>query len=397
MVVKFEPSVLTGKICAPPSKSVCHRALIAASLSRGESVVENISLSNDIKATLGCLKSLGAKIEIKGSSAQISGITNPPETAELFCDESGSTLRFLIPVAAALCKKTVFLTSGRLSKRPLTAYEDIFNIEKNGEKITVSGGFSGSEFTLPGDISSQFVTGLLLSVPFFSSDGAVVLSSPLQSKPYVDITLDVMRRFGVEVKNCDYKKFTFKAPQSYSAQSFTVEGDMSNAAFLDGFSLCGGDVTVTGLSLDSLQGDRVYKSYFEQLKNGCPTLDISDCPDLAPVLLAVSAYLNGCVLKGTKRLKIKESDRGEAMKAELLKLGADVTVLDDEIILKKAKLHKPEEALKSHNDHRIAMALSLLCSRLGGTIEGFEATDKSYPEFLNDIKKLGARAEICEV
>lgn len=397
MVVKFEPSVLNGEICAPPSKSVCHRALIAAALSGGESVVENISLSNDIKATLGCLKSLGAKAEIKGSSVRISGITNPPETAELFCDESGSTLRFLIPVAAALCKKTVFLTSGRLSKRPLTAYEDIFNIEKNGEKIIVSGGPSGTEFTLPGDISSQFVTGLLLAMPLFSSDGAVALSSPLQSKPYVDITLDVMQSFGVEVKNCDCKKFTVKAPQSYSARSFKVEGDMSNAAFLDAFSLCGGNVTVTGLSPDSLQGDRVYKNYFEQLKSGCPTLDISDCPDLAPVLLALSAYLNGCVLKGTKRLKIKESDRGEAMKTELLKLGADVTVLDDEITVKKAKLHKPQEALQSHNDHRIAMALSVLCSHFGGTIEGFEATDKSYPEFLNDIKKLGAKAEICEV
>ncbi len=397
MVVKFEPSVLKGEVTAPPSKSVCHRALIAAALSKGESFINNISLSDDINATVGCLRALGAKIEITGSSALVRGIENPPESAELFCNESGSTLRFLIPVAAALCKKTVFITSGRLSKRPLSAYEDTFNIEKDGEKITVTGGFRGGKCTLPGDISSQFVTGLLLSMPLFECGGDVFLSSPLQSKPYVDITLSVMKSFGVEVENYGYGRFSVGASQKYTPKDFRVEGDESNAAFLDAFNCFGGKVGVLGLFSDTLQGDRVYKEYFKKLKNGCPTLDITDCPDLAPVLLAVAAALYGCVLKGTKRLKIKESDRGEAMKEELLKFSADVTVLDDEIIVKKSTLKVPHAMLSSHNDHRIAMALSVLCLSFGGSISGFEAVNKSYPEFLNDIKKLGAKAEIYEV
>lgn len=397
MVVKFEPSVLKGEVTAPPSKSVCHRALIAAALSKGESVINNISLSDDINATVGCLRVLGAKIEITGSSALVRGIENPPESAELFCNESGSTLRFLIPVAAALCKKAVFITSDRLSERPLSAYEDTFNIEKDGEKITVTGGFRGGKCTLPGDISSQFVTGLLLSMPLFKCGGEVFLSRPLQSKPYVDITLSVMKSFGVEAENYGYGRFSVGASQKYTHKDFRVEGDESNAAFLDAFNCFGGKVDVLGLSCDTLQGDRVYKEYFEKLKNGCPTLDITDCPDLAPVLLAVAAALDGCVLKGTKRLKIKESDRGEAMKEELLKLSADVTVLDDEIIVNKSTLKAPKAELCSHNDHRIAMALSVLCLSFGGSISGFEAVNKSYPEFLNDIKKLGAKAEICEV
>lgn len=396
MIVNFKKSTASGEIFAPPSKSFCHRALICAALSDGKSVINNISLSEDIKATVSCLEALGAKIKINGASATVFGIkrTEPQKEALLFCNESGSTLRFLIPVAAVLSNKTRLSGSERLLERPLGVYEKLFDIKKESGFITVSGGFNGEKIYVDGSVSSQFITGLIFAFAI-SGGGEIALTSPLSSKPYIDITADVLKHFGVTVENENYE--SFKVSGKFAPHDYTVEGDCSNAAFLDAFNLFSGNVSVLGLNEKTLQGDYAYKKYFELLKTGAPVLPVDDCPDLAPVLLAVAAGLNGCILTGTKRLKIKESDRGEAMKEELLKFGACVKTDENTITVKKSELHTPETLLSSHNDHRIAMALSVLCSIYGGKIDGFEATAKSYPTFLNDIKKLGIKAESCEV
>lgn len=398
MIVKFEKSRAVGTAAAPPSKSYCHRALICAALSEGKSIIKNVALSEDIKATAGCLKSLGAKIEFFDGCASVEGIVKGSEISEasLFCNESGSTLRFLIPVAAVLAKKSIFTGSERLLARPLNVYSDIFNMSPDGGKITVEGGFKGGRIYVDGSVSSQFITGLLFALSLIPGGGEIVLTAEAASKPYLDITLEVLRHFGVNA-SCDGYKTFMVLGGGFKSCDYTVEGDCSNAAFLDAFNLFSGDVNVSGINKSTLQGDFIYKKYFAMLKEGTPVLPVDDCPDLAPVLLAAGAGLNGCTLTGTKRLKIKESDRGEAMREELLKLGAVVEASEDSIIVKKCALHAPEALLSSHNDHRIAMALSVLCSIYGGKIDGFEATAKSYPTFLNDIKKLGIKAEPCEV
>lgn len=397
MIVSFEKSTACGEIVAPPSKSFCHRALICASLTNGKSVIKNISLSEDIKATASCLTSLGANIEFDGNFATVYGIDKekPLEEARLFCNESGSTLRFLIPVAAVLAKKAVFGGSERLLERPLNVYESIFDLKKESSFITVSGGFSGGRVYADGNVSSQFITGLMFALSLCEGGGEIILNSLLSSKPYIDITIEVLKCFGITVKTDNYNSFSVSG--TLKPCDYTVEGDCSNAAFLEAFNLFSGEVKVSGINESTLQGDYTYKKYFEMLKNGTPVLPVDDCPDLAPVLMSVAAGLNGCVLTGTKRLKIKESDRGEAMKKELSKFGARVSVGDDSITVEKTELFEPKEILSSHNDHRIAMALSILCSVYGGKAEGFEAINKSYPEFLNDIKKLGIKAEIQKV
>lgn len=398
MIVNFEKSKAMGSVAAPPSKSYCHRALICAALSEGKSVIKNVALSEDIKATAGCLKSLGAKIEFFDGCASVEGIKKGSVISEasLFCNESGSTLRFLIPVAAVLTKKATFTGSERLLERPLNVYSDIFNMSFENGKIIVDGAFEGGRLYVDGSVSSQFITGLLFALSLIPSGGELVLTTEASSKPYIDITLEALGHFGVSIENNGYKSFKVSGG-GFTSCDYTVEGDCSNAAFLDAFNLFSGDVKVFGINENTLQGDYIYKKYFDMLKVGTPELPVDDCPDLAPVLLAVAAGLNGCVLTGTKRLKIKESDRGEAMRVELSKLGARVFVNEDSITVKKSELHAPCEILLSHNDHRVAMALSVLCSVFGGTVSGFEATAKSYPEFLNDIKKLGIKAELCEV
>lgn len=398
MIVKFEKSKAVGTVSAPPSKSYCHRALICAALSEGKSVIRNVALSEDIKATAGCLKALGAKIDFFDGCASVEGLKKGSVISEasLFCNESGSTLRFLIPVAAVLTKKATFTGSERLLERPLNVYSDIVNMSFESGKITVEGILEGGRIYVDGSVSSQFITGLLFALSLIPRGGELVLTTEASSKPYIDITLEALEHFGVSVINDGYKAFKVHGG-GFTSCDYSVEGDCSNAAFLDAFNLFSGDVNVSGINESTIQGDYIYKKYFDMLKAGTPVLPVDDCPDLAPVLLAVAAGLNGCTLTGTKRLKIKESDRGEAMRAELLKFGARVFVNEDSIVVKKSELHAPSEMLLSHNDHRVAMALAVLCSLCGGTVSGFEATAKSYPEFLNDIKKLGIKAELCEV
>ncbi len=400
MNIMIKPSVASGKINAPPSKSCAHRLLICAALAKGKSVIENIGTNDDIIATASCLKELGAKIEVEGSTAVVYGIENnkKAEIINLFCNESGSTLRFLIPLSLAFSDTATFSGSDRLLERPQSVYEELFDemgcyLKKDDKYLVAGGELKSGAYKIRGDVSSQFLTGLLFALPLLNGNSEIILTTPLQSSPYVDITIDVLSKFGVEITKSE-TGFYIKGNQQYLPQNFTVEGDWSNSAFLEAFNLIGGNVMLEGMNEKSCQGDKVYRKYFSELSKGTPTLDITDCPDLGPVLISCAALSNGATLTGTKRLKIKESDRGIAMQTELSKFGVDIIVNEDEIIIPKTELKEPEEILNCHNDHRIAMSLAVLCSKVGGTLENARCVNKSYPEFFDDIKKLGIQYDI---
>lgn len=393
MTVTISKSKAVGKVYAPPSKSVAHRALICAALSTG-STVKNIAFSKDIKATLESLKALGANVEIDGTDVKIGGlcINSLKNETPLPCNESGSTLRFLIPLCMCCENEITLQGTEKLFTRPLSVYSEICekqNIyyKQESTSVTVGGTLKSGEYCVRGDISSQFITGLLYALPILSGDSKIIVTGNFESESYVDITLSVLSQFGIEILKND-NVFYIKGNQKYKSTEITVEGDCSNAAFLDAFNLLGGEVEVLGLNSQTLQGDRVYKDMFCALKNGEKQFDLSDCPDLAPVMFALSAHFGGAHFVGTKRLKIKESDRGAAMSEELKKFGAEVIIGDNEIEIKGGTLHSPKDILCGHNDHRVVMALSLLCSIYGGTISGAEAVSKSYPDFFEKIQSL---------
>ncbi len=390
MNVYIEKSRPCGEIYAPPSKSMAHRNLICAALSKGKSTISNIDFSDDIKATLDCMEAIGARYEIKENAVIVEGVEKILSDIILPCRECGSTIRFFIPICASGGGSFTFLGSKTLLSRPMTVYEDIFKKQEikftnDGEKISLSGILKGGNFSVKGDISSQFISGLLFALPLCENDSVITLIPPIESKSYIMLTLSVLKDFGI---NIDFKenKLYIKGNQKYIPCDTTVEGDFSNAAFFEALNYLGGDVSVKGLS-ESLQGDRIYKELFEKIKNGNSVTDISDCPDLGPVLFSVASVYGG-TFTGTGRLKIKESDRGRAMAEELSKFGVKVILDDDKITVEKATLQKPHTSLYGHNDHRIVMALSVLLTVTGGEIQGANAVKKSLPDFFNRLEKL---------
>lgn len=398
MNAKFEPCKLKGVINAPPSKSMAHRFLLGAALSGKKCNISGIDYSEDILASIDCLKALGAKIDTDGDTVTV----NPEgfmkcENAVLNCRESGSTLRFFIPLCLILGKEVTLSGSKRLFERPLDVYEEIckqhnFKFEKGETFVKVCGNLESGHYKVRGDISSQFVTGLVFALVYLGQTSTIEIIPPFESKSYIDLTLCALNAFGADVEFSD--QYTIEIKESELCEySGKVEGDYSNAAFLDAFNYIGSDVKINNLNPDSYQGDKVYKEYFEKISNGTPTLDVSDCPDLAPVLIALSSLKNGAHLLGTERLKAKESDRGMAMHEELKKLGGGLVFGDNCITVPKQKLKNTGILLDGHNDHRIVMALSVILSKIGGEISGTEAVRKSYPGFFVDILKLGAKVQ----
>lgn len=393
MTVSIKKSKVRGTIAAPPSKSMAHRVLICGALSGG-SEIYNIEYSNDVLATLDCLTALGAKIEPQGNKIKCGGL-NPfnAKEATLDCRESGSTLRFMIPLAFLSGAKITLTGSERLFARNLTIYEDVAKqnniaFEKNDSSLTVCGKLKSGSYKIAGNISSQFISGLLFALPLLDGDSTLEITGEYESEPYVDLTIKSLSDFGVKIEKCG-RIYNIKGNQKYETKNITVEGDYSNAAFLDGFNLLGGDVLVTGLDESSLQGDKIYKKMYEGLKTGEKQFDLSNCPDLAPVMFALSAVFGGAHFTGTKRLKIKESDRAVAMQTELKKFGIKVNVNDNDVTVHGGELKAPSETLCGHNDHRIVMALSLLCTLTGGNINDAQSVAKSYPDYFEKIKTLG--------
>lgn len=404
MRVTFRRGRAEGSVYAPTSKSMAHRLLICAGLSEGKSVIHGVSECEDVLATIDCLRAFGIECVRDGDTVTVIGgkdLVKHAPIESLCCRESGSTLRFLLPVALLSGSDTVLCGASGLMQRPMTVYEEIcaergLKYEKRDGCITVKGPLSAGEYKVVGNISSQFISGLIFALTLADGDSIISITPPIESRSYINLTVSALREFGVTVTWSDERTLYIKGNQKYCACETTVEGDYSNAAFLDALNLLDGSVEVLGLNDGSLQGDKVYKGMYRMLCKGTPTIHIGDCPDLGPVLFALSAVKNGAVFSGTRRLKIKESDRSGAMAEELKKFGTSVTVYDDSVVVYPADFHAPSEPLCGHNDHRIVMALSVLLTLTGGCIEGAEAVKKSFPDFFECLSSLGIDIETEE-
>ncbi len=391
-------SILNGSVAIPPSKSAAHRALACAFLAGGGSVSPIIS-SNDMRAMQQVIDALKSGERV------------------IDCIESGNTLRFMLPVAAALGREVTFVGSGRLPERPITEYLRLFPQHgvscraTNGKiPLALSGKLTSGDYEIAGNISSQYITGLLFALPLLEGDSRIVLTTKLESKPYVDMTLKVMRDFGVTADETDYGYFV-PGNQQYAVRDYTVEADWSQAAFFLAAGAIGGEVILTGLDMSSVQGDKeivnVLKRFGADIEIGedCiisrksalsgTEIDASDIPDTVPALAVTAAFANGkTVIKGAERLRLKESDRIESVAENLRRMGISVEETADGMIITGGKPHGAE--LLGYNDHRIVMAFSVAAAYADGesTITEANAIDKTYPTFFEDYAKLGGKINV---
>ena len=411
------PQRLKGQVIIPPSKSLAHRSIISAALCRGESIIHNIEISKDIEATMNIMEDLGGKIKKEKDSLKINGeniFKYSKAELNFQCNESGSTLRFLIPIALVKEGSYIFHGKGNLGERPLTPYYDIFKehninyiVDKEGLPLRIKGSLKSAIYKVPGNISSQFISGLLFALPMLKGDSEIRITTPLESRGYVDLTIDVLRNFGITIKNCGYEKFLIGGNQSYTPGDFTVEGDYSQGAFYLVAGAIGNEVVCKGLKKESLQGDKAIldilkemgvtveleKDYIKALPSEIKGIDIdgSQCPDLVPVLAVLSSLAKGTTrIKNVGRLRIKECDRLFATARELNKIGGRIKELEDSLIIEGIDEFRGG-TVNSHNDHRIAMALAIAATRAKEPviIEEPLAVEKSYPKFFEDYISLG--------
>lgn len=397
-------SLLRGELSIPASKSCAHRALICAALAEGRSVISGVTMSKDIEATIGAMTALGASFSVEESTITVDGISEVPEKALIDCCESGSTLRFVLPIAAALGIESVFSGRGRLPQRPIDIY--FRELGRNGADFhsrtmpyIISGKLRGERYEVEGNVSSQFVTGLLFALPLLGEDSEIILTSHLESRPYVEITLDMLSRFGISIEKT-YNSFRIKGGQKYKPHDETIEGDYSQAAFFFVANALGSDVKINNLLPDSVQGDRRITDIIASAsKNGTVSgfrADCSDIPDLVPILAVLGAFgAEESVIYNAERLRIKESDRLSATADMLNALGGDVTVTQDGLVIRPTgSMHGG--SIDSVGDHRIAMAAAIAATRISEdvVIKGAEAVEKSYPGFFRDYAKLGGKANV---
>ncbi len=408
MTVTIHPAPLAGALRVPPSKSQAHRVLIAAALADGESHIRNLAHSQDIDATRRCLGELGAEFEETGEGLLVRGVGASAMSPmarmahpHLDCGESGSTLRFLIPVALAVRGGGVFTGRGRLMERPLTPYFDLFDrlgitYELKGSVLTVQGLLEPGEYKLPGNVSSQFFTGLLFALPLLSGPSAIIPTTDLESEGYIAMTCQVLERFGIVTAATMSlpPQYHLAGGSVYTPRDVTVEGDWSQAGFWYAARALGFDVTPTGLDPESLQGDRVIAEQFQILTQpGDVDIDVSQCPDLVPPLAAIAALRPGrTVLSNAGRLRIKEADRLTAGASTLNALGAQVTEGPESLAFQGAEA-LTGGTIDSCNDHRIAMMAAVAAARSKGpvTVTNAQAVEKSYPEFWHDYEQLGGK------
>ena len=400
MKIRVFPSVARGCVSAPPSKSMAHRWLLCAAMAKGESRIRGVSDCEDVQATLDCLRALGARCGAEKNDVTIQGVDfcNAPG-ATLLCRESGSTMRFFLPLCLLSGNAMTLVGAPSLLRRPMTVYaalcrEHDLGFEQTESGITVKGPLIAGDYTLPGNVSSQFISGMLFALTQVEGESILHILPPFESRSYVLLTLQTLAAFGADIEWLDDLTFRIRGGKPMRAQNITVEGDYSGAAFLSAFNLVGGEVEVDGLDPASLQGDRVYLTHFQRLKQGFATISLADCPDLGPILFAMAAKGQGGRFTDTRRLVIKESNRAEAMADELRKFGTTVEVLENEVIITPTAFHTLTEPLCGHNDHRIVMSLAVLATVTGGIIEGAEAVAKSFPDFFERIRALGIQTEI---
>lgn len=396
MKVKILPSKTSGEVSAPPSKSFAHRYLIGSVLSRGKCVIKNIADSDDISATLSCIEQLGGSVTKDGNIVTVIPTNEKQiENAVFDCKESGSTLRFFIPVVLATgAKNCTFLGSERLLARGIKEYEKLFEnsdvtIKSDEKSIEVNGTLSAGNYEISGEVSSQYTTGMLFALSRLSGKSTLKITGNAESRAYVDMTIKVLKDFGADIAEPEKNFFEINGKGRLSPGEFTVEGDWSNAAFLIALSRLLGTISVSGLNENSVQGDRFLSVAFDALDGENAEIDLKDYPDLAPILFSYAAYKNGGKFINTRRLRVKESDRANVMAEELKKFGANVKVYENSVEIEKTQLKPPIVPLCGHNDHRIVMALSVLAAVFGAEIDGAEAVNKSYPDFFRVIKKAG--------
>ena len=419
MDCKTHGSIQNCVIKAPPSKSMAHRAILAAMLSQEPCVVDNVCLSADVKATLSAAKTLGKNWTYSDGKV-VFGKKEQVDFANINANESGSTLRFLIPICGAMGVKTTFTGQGKLPQRPYDILANVMTkngvqFDKNfGLPLTISGQLKSGVYHVAGDVSSQYITGLLYALPLLGGDSEIVLTTPLQSKGYVDMTLCVLNDFGIKIEQTE-NGYKIKGNQQYKAKDFVVEGDWSNGAFWLVAGALNNGITVTGLDANSLQGDKQILSVLKQMgakitqKQNEISLEkstlkgveinVSQIPDLAPILSVALACANGKgKITNASRLKIKESDRLQAINDNLQAVGIKTLLGNDWVEIEGC----PDIAggnAKGFNDHRIVMSMAVLSTQTqnGITTNDAQAINKSYPDFFDIFTAHGGKANVINV
>lgn len=419
--VKFSPFVPNGTVNVPPSKSDVHRAIICAAMANGVSRISPVALSNDIKATIGCIKALGADAVLENNVLTVDG-TNmyKNKTALLDCGESGSTLRFFIPIAAVGNINATFVGKGKLPQRPIGIFTEalpkagtVCKTER-GLPLEIKGQLKSGIFEIPGNVSSQFITGLLLALPILEGDSEIVLTSPLESVGYIAMTIRTMKQFGVNIQATE-KGWHIKGGQSYKTCDYTTDGDWSQAAFFMVLGAIGGKVTVKGVAKDSTQGDKKcaeilaqFGAKVTQLDNEVTvekgelkaiTIDASQIPDLVPVLSVCAAFAEGTTkIINAERLRIKECDRLKATAELLNNLGGKVKELSDGLEITGVSSLKGGN-VNGYNDHRIVMSAAVCAARSDEDITATFAMsiNKSYPDFYIDYNSIGGKANVLDL
>ena len=403
---------LVGELSPPPSKSVLHRYIIASSLAKGISKIENISFSEDIIATIEAMKKLGAKIEQKENYLLIDGsdtFKNLNENIEIDCNESGSTLRFLFPLSIVEENKVLFKGRGKLFKRPMTPYFENFEKYKikhsyiDENKILLEGKLKAGIYEIDGNISSQFITGLLFSLPLLDRESKIIINGKLESSNYIDISLDCLSKFGIKIINNSYQEFIIEGNQSYKVGNYHTEADYSQAAFFLVANAIGSNIKINDLSENSLQGDKKIIDYISEIDNwnskDTLVLDGSETPDIIPIL-SLKAAVSGKNIEivNVERLRIKESDRLKATVEELSKLNFDLIEKKDSILINSREnfeVNKNEKvvSLSAHSDHRIAMMIAIAATCYDGEIllDNLDCVKKSYPNFWEVFLSLGGK------
>ncbi len=419
MNVIITPSKLKGDVIVPPSKSLSHRAIIAASLAEGRSKISNIIYSEDINATIDAMTSLGAHIEKYDDYLIIDG-SSPKRVGNVInANESGSTIRFMIPIALVVDSPITFEGRNNLVNRPLDVFTQIFDElgikYERGEKylpMKVYNGLKPATYKVRGDVSSQFITGLLYALPLLNGDSKIEITTKLESKGYIDLTMDVLKKFGITIKTDDYKTFDIKGNQKYKPLDYTVEGDYSQVAFWAVANTLGSDINILCMNENSYQGDKKIisdindfggKVYFkdgmfksDSSKTHGTTIDFANSPDLGPILTVLASLSEGhSTFTSVERLRIKECDRVTCMVEELKKMGANLIDAGDTMEIDGVSMLKPSLDLDSHNDHRIVMALAIASTKCSGKIRILNASaiKKSYPHFFKAFEAVGGIVE----
>lgn len=418
MNITIYPGTSRGAVTVPPSKSLAHRAIICAALAQGVSRIENISYSQDILATIHALAHLGAIITCEEQAVVVQGgISQIPLTGPVHCNESGSTLRFMIPLFGLKEEKTTFTGDGRLLQRPQKVYQDIFQhqglfYEQSPEHIIIQGKLKPGNFIIPGNISSQFISGLLFALPLLEADSVITILPPFESQSYLKLTLDLLCKYVIEIIQKNELTFHIQGNQAYQPCDYRVEGDYSQAAFWNVLSAVNHPICCNGLSTVSKQGDKVILEILQQCgaeiireetgifvqgKTLCGgDIDLADCPDLGPILMVLALFCKGETrIYHAARLRYKESDRIAAMEQELQKIGAMVTSTEDEIFITPRETYMAGGIIEAHGDHRIAMAMAVAATKCQNpvTIAHGEVVEKSYPNFWKHLENLGIQVE----